>query len=468
MPGSLGFGAYRVGDTDIVHAQALASALEVGVRIIDTSTNYGNGASERMIGAVLKTIGPPDDLVIVTKVGYAQGEGFELIKTQEATGTGYEDVVDVGEGLRHCIHPRFIADMLASSMERLNRTKIDVLLLHNPEYFLQVSHQHGTDVIAAREALYERIELAFSYLEDARKNGLIGSYGVSSNTFGHAIDAPDHISVERCMLAAEHAGGSEHGFTHVQMPLNLIEHHAITNENQRGGTASTIEVAREAGLHVMANRPLNAIVGQDLIRLASHETPLHPITPDALEARIHDLEVEEHEVQQIVMGIEGLSDRDHSVIQESFRIAGALCGAWNTFEGIIHWRDVRRAYLNPRLELVRQYSEKSAGTARCFEYADNIERILDDLDTLYAVEENQSLEELREAVADEFGLPLDTPLHHVAIHAVQCTEGVNTVLVGMRTPEYVVSAMDALALPETTYHRSSWNRVAAHLARLSA
>ena len=49
----LGFGGYRVDDETPEHAAALASALAGGVNLIDTSTNYTDGGSERCIGRVL-------------------------------------------------------------------------------------------------------------------------------------------------------------------------------------------------------------------------------------------------------------------------------------------------------------------------------------------------------------------------------------------------------------------------------
>ena len=49
----VGFGGYRVDDETIGHRQALELALDQGCNLIDTSTNYTDGGSERMIGAVL-------------------------------------------------------------------------------------------------------------------------------------------------------------------------------------------------------------------------------------------------------------------------------------------------------------------------------------------------------------------------------------------------------------------------------
>lgn len=468
MRALFGFGCYRVKDTDPIHRQALIDALDAGVTVIDTSTNYGNGASERLVGLTLASHQPPSSITLVTKIGYAQGEALQLITNRALTDEPIPDVVEVSQGLSHCIHPEFLEEMLMLSQQRLLRERIDVLLLHNPEYYLQVAHQQGLEIAEARAEFYDRIRAAFAWLEDQRQHGVIGSYGVSSNTFGHAVDAPDFVSLEQLLEIATQEGGSQHGFSHAQMPLNLIEHHAVTTQNQLDRTMSVIEYAQQQGLTVMINRPLNAIVGSDLIRLASHDTPLHPVSAEAVEQRIHDLETAEHNVQQIVMENASLAERDHAVIQETFKIASALCTSWKSFEGLVHYRDVRRAYLDPRLATAERYALACDQPDLAMTYVERVTRLLDDLDSLYAAEENASLEELREAMADELGLPLDTPLQHVALQAVSCTAGVGVVLVGMRRPEYVADVLASAHLPETPYHRSTWNRIAAHLARLSA
>lgn len=463
-PASFGFGSYRVSDAQPTHDAALRHALASGITLIDTSTNYTNGGSELLIGRVLNdatfmaTIPAPP--TIVTKIGYAQGQALELIEAQSVLGTPYDDVVHVADGLKHCIHPDFLDDMLALSMERLQRPFVDVLLLHNPEYFFQVEEQNGTDRDEARTIFYDRIHRAFAWMQQAVTDGRIGAYGISSNTFAHDADAYDHVSLERCLGIARTVASTHH-FTHVQMPFNVVEHFAATTQNQRNGEATTLDVARDEGMTVLINRPLNALVGGDLIRLASHDVPLHTAGIHNVESRVHELEVEEHDVLQLVLASSSLTEQDRQVVNESFRVAGALCTSWNKFEGLIHWRDVKRTYLMPRMEAAKKYAEHATN------YLRDLDELLTDIEALYAAEENASLEELRDALADELGLPMDTSLQHIALHAVRCTEGVNVVLVGMRSVDYVDDALLCYDLPETTYHRVTWLRIADHLARLS-
>lgn len=471
-PATFGFGSYRVTDGHPDHETALRHALLSGITLIDTSTNYTNGGSEKLIGRVLNdatfmaTV--PSPPTIVTKIGYGQGQALELIDAQAALGTPYDDVVHVADGLKHCIHPDFLEDMLALSMERLQRTFIDVVLLHNPEYYFHAEQPLGTDRDDARTVFYDRVRRAFEWLQQAVDAGKIGAYGISSNTFVHDADAYDHVSLERCLEIATSIT-PQHRFTHVQMPFNLIEHFAATTLNQRNGESTTLDVASSAGLKVLINRPLNALVGGDLIRLVSHDVPLHTAGIHNVESRVHELEVEEHDVQQLVLANNALTEQDRNVINESFRVAGALCSSWNKFEGLIHWRDVKRTYLVPRMDAAKRYAEMhdAPDAERMAAYLRDLNELLTDIEALYAAEENASLEELREAMADEFGLPMDTPLQHIALHAVRCTEGVDVVLVGMRNVDYVDDVLACYDLPETTYHRVTWQRIADHLARLS-
>ena len=48
-----GFGSYRVNTGEKVHEQALRQALQNGINLIDTSSNYSDGGSERLIGRIL-------------------------------------------------------------------------------------------------------------------------------------------------------------------------------------------------------------------------------------------------------------------------------------------------------------------------------------------------------------------------------------------------------------------------------
>jgi pyridoxine 4-dehydrogenase len=68
----IGLGTNRLTDTP-ANRELLATAVELGVRMIDTAHTYTGGESERTIGAALAPY--PDDLVVATKGGYQPGTG---------------------------------------------------------------------------------------------------------------------------------------------------------------------------------------------------------------------------------------------------------------------------------------------------------------------------------------------------------------------------------------------------------
>lgn len=49
----LGFGAYRVNNSQPAHRAALIQAIQAGVNVIDTSSHFGHGDSESFIGNTL-------------------------------------------------------------------------------------------------------------------------------------------------------------------------------------------------------------------------------------------------------------------------------------------------------------------------------------------------------------------------------------------------------------------------------
>ena len=126
----LGFGCYRIAAGDEVHEAALVSYLERGGNLIDTSANYGDGLSETLVGQVLAGR-ERGKVLVVTKGGYIQGQNMELARRRN-----FPETVYYGEGIWHSIHPDFLETQVERSLERMRLGKIDVYLLHNPEYFL--------------------------------------------------------------------------------------------------------------------------------------------------------------------------------------------------------------------------------------------------------------------------------------------------------------------------------------------
>jgi hypothetical protein len=288
---SLGFGGYRIDAQTPEHATALERALLGGVNLIDTSTNYADGSSETCIGNVLARH-RREELIVVSKVGYVQGQALTMARAREQGGAAFPEMVKYTDGCWHCIHPQFLADQLERSLRRLQLEKVDVYLLHNPEYFFtEATKRHKSGSLEAlREEFYDRIRRAFSYLEGEVRRGRIGFYGVSSNTFAVPGGNPEATSLERMWMIVREVA-IEHHFAVAQLPANLFESGAMLTRNCVTGNQTALEFAQEHDLAVLVNRPLNAFYRNQLIRLAdtpvrSSEVHAHvnPFLPPAFRA----------------------------------------------------------------------------------------------------------------------------------------------------------------------------------------
>ena len=268
-----GFGGYRIDRSSDAHQEALTKALQSGINIVDTSANYADGGSERLIGAVLGDLASREEIrrseiVVVSKGGYLQGENYRLSQERQRGGRPFPEIVPYGEGLEHCIHPQFLCEQIDKSLERLQLDTIDCYLLHNPEYYLKWAEGMDVPATEAQEEYLRRIREAFLYLEEEVARGRIRYYGISSNTFVSSQEDYAFTSLSKAWEIAETIR-SDHHFRVIECPCNLFEAGAITRTNQPGGE-SLLEFAVKTGLAVLINRPLNAIQGNGIIRLAEN------------------------------------------------------------------------------------------------------------------------------------------------------------------------------------------------------
>lgn len=272
----LGFGGYRIDNETREHYEALKKALLEGCNLIDTSTNYMDGGSERCAGAVLSELVRAgrlhrEEIIVVSKIGYVQGQNLELAQQREAAGAPFPEMVKYMDGCWHCIHPEFLREQLERSLTRLQLDTLDICLLHNPEYFLaDIRHRRRGDLESARNEFYRRLREAFTFFETQVAAGTIRWYGVSSNTAVSPVDDPEATSLTHMLAAAQEAGGSAHHFRILQLPINLFEAGALFTHNTGQDNRQTVlEAASAAEIGVLVNRPLNAIVGNSMVRLAA-------------------------------------------------------------------------------------------------------------------------------------------------------------------------------------------------------
>lgn len=256
VSGKIGFGGYRVEENVAEHRQALETFLAQGGDVLDTASNYTCGGSERLVGSVLAAVGK-GRVTVVTKAGYL--EPMVERRAPDGLTRAYPEQVQTPYGFFHCIHPEFLADAITRSLKRLRAERLDVFLLHNPEYYLTTHLGPRPKADPAVQAAFRvRLQAAFAHLEREVQAGRVGGYGVSSNNLGRAATDPVAVTIED-LLAAAQAVSSTPAFSTVQCPLNLLERDAALP--RLPDHTSALEAAKVAGLRVLTNRPINAMRG---------------------------------------------------------------------------------------------------------------------------------------------------------------------------------------------------------------
>lgn len=140
----LGLGCSRLGSTlsgctGAAAERLLQHALAAGVTLFDTANIYGQGESERLIGAALR--GRRDEAVIVTKAGQRFTTAQRMAALAKAP---LRQMARRLPGLRDAIasrraaplprdySPRHLQGSIEASLRRLQTERIDLFLLHSP------------------------------------------------------------------------------------------------------------------------------------------------------------------------------------------------------------------------------------------------------------------------------------------------------------------------------------------------
>lgn len=245
---SLGLGTYLGAmndETDRAYEEAVATALAGGINFIDTSLNYRLQRSELAVGAALKqavesrTVAR-DEVVVATKAGYL---------VPGAVPMGLFTPGDLVGGI-HSMAPSFLEDQLERSRANLGLETIDIFYLHNPE--AQLGH-------VSAKALDRRFYAAFETLEALVTSGRIRAYGAATwQAFRADPSNGEGLSLGRLLSLAREVAGDDHHFRFIQLPVSLAmpEAYALRYEELEGNPASALELARSAGVTVVASASL--------------------------------------------------------------------------------------------------------------------------------------------------------------------------------------------------------------------
>ena len=432
----LGFGCYRIAEGVTEHESSLREYLGRGGNLIDTSANYTDGRSESLVGKVFSGE-RASGAVVVTKAGYIQGQNMTLAQQQS-----FPEVVEYGEGIWHCIHPRFLETQLRASCLRLKQDRVDVFLLHNPEYFLSHQAHHHTPTPQDHQEFYRRIGQAFGFLEDQVREGRVGWYGISSNHYGLPPADPTVTSVQRCLSQAEKISSGHH-FRVVQLPLNLYESGGALETNNDG--LSALEFCQREGLGVLINRPLNAFSGNRMFRLADF------LDHDPGTAGREDPELLVRPLRQLERS---LVDRLKIPLlgEPEYGLTGLILQIAPQVRAAADWDWVVERYLAPPLQQWMEDCRKDfQGNAFWEEwqqqYFQEIRTVLGKLERYSLLRQQEESDRIR-SFLEGCGYPkTQASLSQIAMSLLLNLEGVSCVLNGMRRVAYVEDAMGALGLP---------------------
>jgi len=463
-----GFGCYRVDSGVPPHEKALRKALLGGINLVDTSSNYGDGGSEALVGAVLKDLISSgglarESVVVVSKVGYLQGQNYQLSQERKRKGNPFKELVLYAEGLEHCIHPQFIQDQLSRTLERLGLVTLDFYLLHNPEYYLSWASKTGVSQDEARETYYARIGRAFSHLETEVERGRIRSYGISSNTFPSPATDPEFTSLERVWEIAESIS-RQHHFRIIQLPMNLMETGGVTEENQANDRC-VLRVARGNNLGVLINRPLNAIVGSRLFRLVDVEA-MPAASPEAVSAALGDLIRSEDVLKQRILPGLNLTSSLQTQVVEHVSIGETLWHHWRNFGTYERCQELESGYFLPRVLGVIQFLSQERGLTEevsiwIESHQGKLEETFRTVASTYqhaAAEKSAQIRALVSSVDEDWAEA--RCLSQIALRALRSTWGITSVLVGMRREAYVMDVLEELGRPVEQKDRTeSWDRL---------
>jgi aryl-alcohol dehydrogenase-like predicted oxidoreductase len=259
---SLGAGSY-LGDpdetADELYKEALKEAIRGGINVIDSAINYRCQRSERSFGRALRELMEAgnlerEEIIVSTKGGFLPFDGNyppdpSRYFRETYVQSGILKPEEIAQG-SHAMAPRYLEDQLERSLENLGLETIDIYYIHNPETQLAE---------VDRKEFTTRLQAAFQFLEKKVAERKIRMYGTATWSGYRAEPGnPDHLSLEEINILAREAGGADHHFKAVQLPVNFAMPEAWVLHNQKYGaqTVSFLEIAQRLGILVIASASL--------------------------------------------------------------------------------------------------------------------------------------------------------------------------------------------------------------------
>jgi aryl-alcohol dehydrogenase-like predicted oxidoreductase len=150
-------------------------------------------------------------------------------------------------------------------LERLQKDKIECYLIESPQELLIEAVKNNIPKDDRLDAMNAKLFEAFLELEQAVGENKIDSYGISSDAFSTKHSSDYFLPYEDILTLAQDAAdeiqNEKHSLTTIELPINMLEIEGL----------KCAAWAKENGLRVLANRPLNAQFETLMFRLADYD-----------------------------------------------------------------------------------------------------------------------------------------------------------------------------------------------------
>ena len=190
---ALGFGGAAIGNlytavADEAAEAAVREAYRLGIRLFDTAPYYGYGLSEQRLGHALAAL-DADDVVISTKVG-------RLIVSGTEAGPADEGFAVSGRGAVFDYSRSGILRSFESSLRRLQRGSVDILLLHDVG-----RETHGE---RHEEMLRRALDEALPAMAGLKASGACRAIGIGVNEQAVCLEIMPRFDLDCILLAGRY------------------------------------------------------------------------------------------------------------------------------------------------------------------------------------------------------------------------------------------------------------------------
>lgn len=191
---ALGFGTAPLGDLfgavdEATAVDTIASAVDSGMSLVDTSPHYGNGLAEHRVGAALRRVGR-ERVVLSTKVGRWMTPSAEPpVWGGFKGGAPFKPTIDYSyDGTMRSIEQSHL---------RLGTERLDIVLIHDVD-----RRNHG-DAVDAR--FREAVGGAWKALAKLRDEGVVKAVGIGVNETEMCLRFAEACDLDCVLLAGRYS-----------------------------------------------------------------------------------------------------------------------------------------------------------------------------------------------------------------------------------------------------------------------